>query len=83
MGKTSKPLVILVAVGWEKRPEVEALREKGHRVEMVSWPGLGEPDLILHPAAHAWDETMWPYLEVALKRARVRRYGGKKAGEPD
>lgn len=39
-----------------------------------------EPDLILHPAAHAWGDWAWEkptYLEAALKRCRDRKRAAK------
>lgn len=72
MGKSpvAKRLVIWVAPQWEHDPHVDALREKGHEIV----PMALSPDLILHPAGWgAWDASMWPYLEVAIKSARERK----------
>lgn len=69
MSKTSIPLRILIYDPWWDRPEVQALKEKGHEIVPLGGPY----DLILHPNAHWWDETMFgrpQYLETALKAAR-------------
>lgn len=72
MGRTPVPLVIWIPVAWRDRPEVQALREKGHTVAVIE---AGDPDLILSPAAHQWQDEWWEkkaYLEAALKAARAR-----------
>lgn len=78
-GKTNQPLVIWIApslVG-PPRPEIRTLIEQGHRVSYMygsdtTW-AESEPDLILHPAAHQWNDELWDYLDVAIKAARARR----------
>lgn len=80
MGKTHQPLTIWVPAEWWDKPEVNALREKGHNVFPMnaSESAWDLPDLILHQHAHAWDDKMWPMLDVALKAARARKYPKKK-----
>jgi hypothetical protein len=55
--KLSAPLTIWVFKPWLGRPEVLELLAKGHNVV----PMEGEPDLILHPAAHRWNDLMWDF----------------------
>lgn len=71
-GRTNRPLVIFVAPEWTEHPEIVKLREAGHTIESHS---LAHPDLILHPAAHKWDEHMWDYLPAALRMARAEKRG--------
>lgn len=86
MGKTPIPLVIWVAQEWAQHPMVEALRAKGHRILVPGMKGFEPdepPDLILHPAAHWWDEMMFTrpqYLEIALKAARERKRDERDVG---
>jgi hypothetical protein len=61
------------------------LHDAGHRISVIDREGgfLGispgsslntrPPDLILHPAAHQWNDQMWDYLDIALRAARKRR----------
>jgi hypothetical protein len=74
-GKTNQPLVIVVADAFFNHPEVESLANQGHKV--YRWSGVGadvpEPDLILHPAAHFYNETMADYLPAAITAARKRK----------
>ena len=87
MGTTHQPLIIWVHSKWKDRPEVKALTEKGHDVREALFHDpdaphveADDPDLILHPAAHWWDDAMFDkpaYLEAAMKAARKRKYGGK------
>lgn len=75
MGRANPKLVIWIHAQWNGRPEIEALRAAGHTVVV----GITEentataPDLILHPAAHAWHDALWDYLPAALAAARKRR----------
>jgi len=62
-------LTIWVDARYLSRPEVQALVAQGHKVS----PVVDAPDLILHPAAHAWNDMHWPYLEQALVQARKRK----------
>ena len=68
MGKTSKPLTILVAQQWLTHEKVQALSDQGHQIQVAP-----EADLILSPAGWAWSDIMWPFLTLALKGARRRR----------
>jgi hypothetical protein len=79
-GRTNQPLNIWVAEQWAQHDAVTALAKAGHYIVPVR-PGMGyyaEPDLILHPAAHGWNDMMWDYLPAALTAARRRKKEGKK-----
>lgn len=77
-GRTNQPLRIVVADEYMKSPPVESLRQQGHRVYSMSEPCPGEPiDLILHPAAHQWNDMMWDFLPAALTAARKRKREAK------
>src|SRR5437667_9134702 len=84
---TNNPLTISVDIEWFEHPEVIALREAGHTIRI----GDNECfDLILSKKAWNWNDSMWPYLDVALKAARKdkpkevkkddkqRKLGGRK-----
>lgn len=76
MGKANPALVVGVPAEWSELPEVQALKDQGHHVNIVP---LERYDLVLHPAAHGWTAEMFqgPYLKVALTAARKRRKEGK------
>ena len=76
-GKTNQPLVIVVAEAWEKHAAIVALREQGHKVYGYHEPSPAKPDLILHPAAHGWDDSLWDYLPAAIAAARARKRRAK------
>lgn len=69
-GRTNQPLVIYVADAYMDSPPVESLRQQGHTVHRLH---LDPPDLILHPAAHKWDDMMWDFLPAAIAAARKRK----------
>jgi hypothetical protein len=74
VGRPSPVLTIWVADEYFEHEKVSELRAKGHDVRLMprdSSPNA--PDLILHPAAHYWDDEMWDYLPAALVAARKRR----------
>jgi hypothetical protein len=72
--KLSSPLTIWVFEGWRTRPEVLELEKKGHNVVYIE----AGPDLILHPAAHRWNDLMWDYWTAVL--AVIKQItGGKRA----
>ena len=83
-GKANPSLVLWVWHPWISRPEIAALHDTGHRLAAIgsegglvdingAEPNTIAPDLILHPAAHQWNDELWDYLDVALKAARARR----------
>lgn len=73
-GRTNQPLVIWVAQEYLDSPPVESLRQQGHTVRGMGSIAIDGPaDLILHPAAHQWNEMMWDFLPAALTAARKRK----------
>lgn len=80
-GRANPALVIWIADVWFNRPEVEELANVGHKVYRFSGAATAEePDLIIHPAAHGWHESMFesPYLKAALTAGRKRHRSRKK-----
>lgn len=73
-GRTNQPLTIWVAPEFMGTPPVQSLIAQGHKVVEMD---LATVDLILHPAAHQWNEFMWDYLPAALAAARKRKRGVK------
>lgn len=84
MGRTPIPLEIWIDPEWEHHEKIEELREKGHTIRSTlhGFPSPAMPDLILSKAGHAWNDEMWPHLELALKRARARREPSAKPKKP-
>ncbi len=84
-GRTNQPLLIWVAPQYRESPPVQALQAQGHRVlsmipgVLAEAEGL-EPDLILHPAAHQWNDMMWDFLPAAIAAARKRKRDQRSAG---
>ncbi len=76
-GKTNQPLVIHVAPAYADSPPVQSLVAQGHRIVVMGIAGDPQPDLILHPAAHQWNDMQWPFLEAALVAARKRKKEAK------
>lgn len=80
MGKTPKPLTILVLshemVEWE---EIKVLQEKGHTVGTLLDVKLGHtafenPDLVLGPTCWRMTPQHRKYLLLAIAVARKQRY---------
>lgn len=75
-GLTNQPLTIWVAAAWYSHPEILTLMAAGHNVVNMG-TALADvtsaPDLILHPAAHGWNDAMWDYLPAAIVAARARK----------
>lgn len=77
---TNNPLIIWVDYTWGDRPEVAELVKQGHTVAVRATEHM--PDLILSTKAWNWNDSMWPYLEIALKSARKDKPKGiKKDGK--
>jgi len=77
MGKSSKPLTILVfppLADWE---EFKALAAQGHTIHRAGYDP-GQCDLVIGPTAWFMDEAHRKYLPLAIKAARARRYGKEK-----
>lgn len=62
-------MIVYVDAQWEQHPELRKLRDAGHTVFPLDWPTPG-PDLVLSSKVWNWNDTMWPYLSVALKAAK-------------
>ena len=80
MGRSPKPLKILVASKLFDWQEVQALRDQGHTLDSFEAPTLplSDYDLILGPRSWMMDESHRGYLGVAIKAARAKRYGKKE-----
>lgn len=87
-GKTNQPLRIWVWHPWVGKPWVAKLHDQGHMLAAIGSEGglcdiagaeplTKAPDLILHPAAHGWNDEMETYLPAALREARRRKKGAK------
>src|SRR5947209_15483960 len=72
---TNNPLIILVDAEWSEHPSVHTLREAGHTVGLTPEQPV---DLMLSKVAWNWNDSMWPYLDVALKAARKDKPKGVK-----
>jgi hypothetical protein len=76
MGKTSKPLTLLVADELAESEPIKKLAAQGHIIHpMTDIAQLY--DLILAPNAQLMTEAHLRYLPEAIRRARVKRYAGK------
>ena len=73
MGKTSKPLTLLVhpsMLAWE---EIQALQAQGHTIVDAKDSALY--DAILLPNAWRMMLELRPYLDLVIKEARKAKYG--------
>ena len=71
MGKTPKPLKIMVDPALADWEEIAALKAQGHHVAFFP---LDQEDLILGPTCWLMDEQHMKYLPLAIAEARRRRY---------
>ena len=76
MGKTPKPLTILVHHTLLEWDEITALGAQGHTVFTLG----DSADLILAPNAWRMLEELRPDLALAVKAARKVKYGKDKEG---
>lgn len=76
MGRTPKPLKLLVSPSLAETTEIKALADKGH--EVVSF--AIDADIILHERAWRMVPELLPYLDLAVKAAWDIKYPlkGKK-----
>ena len=81
MGKTSKPLAILVHPGLMEWAEVKALRKQGHLIVPLLGDEEVDIDLILAPNAWRMTEDLRPHFELVIKAARKAKYDNAKAEE--
>ena len=76
MGKSPKPLRIIITdafmLEWH---EVIALRDQGHIIMLTSDPDT--TDIVLGPNCWRMDDTLRPFLDLAIKEARARAYPSK------
>jgi hypothetical protein len=72
MGKTSKPLKMLVGKEIWEWPEIQEMIKQGHDVKLGD---LDRFDLVLASNARNMDNRLKKYLPIAMKDARKRRYG--------
>lgn len=84
MGKTSKPLWIVVHDALVQSEQFQRLAEQGHRVQpLTSSTGddLMEADLVVGPKMWRMDPTLLKYLDSAIKGARAVAYPTKPKGD--
>ena len=79
LGKTPKPLSILLHPTLESWPEFQDFKAQGHKVVTVqdlhlANVVLGEMDLVLGPTCWRMDAQHRKYLPVAIAAARKVRY---------
>lgn len=80
MGKTPKPLTILLHPDLQDWEEFKFLRDQGHIIEVGT--GFEQPDIILGPNAHWMDEELRHHLDLTIKSAQRRKYGKEKHSVP-
>ena len=76
MGRTPKPLKLLVHPDLWNAPEVQALIAKGHAVSCLEGTDvhLGLYDMVLSPNAWKMDARLLKYLDLAVKAARTIKF---------
>lgn len=79
MGKTPKPLVILVHPQIGEWEEVQKLAQQGHTVVVpydlqIATVKFDDVDLILHPKAWRMDTAHRKYVPLAIAAGRKLRY---------
>lgn len=85
MGKTPKPLTILVTPPLDQWEEVAALQAQGHSIHVWGDQTTGfeyaDHDLILGPTCWRMDAQHRKYLDLAITEARRARYPTEKKGD--
>ena len=79
MGRTSKPLKILVHPSIKHWDEWSDLFEKGHTVMHAA--ELEDFDLVVGPTCWRLDQDHRPYVKLAIEAARKARYPNAKKEE--
>jgi len=79
MAKVSRRLNILACVSLRGWPELQRLEEQGHMVVY----SMENVDLILGPRCWLMTEKHRKYLNLAVKSARLHKYGSTKKGEDE
>lgn len=87
MGRTPRPLRLLVHPDLADAPEFEELRAKGHEIRTGLVDGddpdqVWAYDAILSPTAWYMTKAHLKYLGLALKGARNHRYSNPKESKP-
>ena len=80
MGKTSKPLNLLIDPSLAATQQVADLVAKGHSISLMN-SGTAEYDLILGPNCWRMLPELLDYMDEAVKGARDVRYPTKPKGE--
>ena len=75
MGKTNRPLVIAVDDTLYDHPTIRELEEKGHVIYRLSEDWERQPDMVMGGVCWFMDVDHLPYLPIAMKEARKRKYG--------
>ena len=73
MGKSQKPLRILVHPDLLNWDELQELAAKGHEIKVME-PGEFNPDLILGPTCWRMEHSTRKYVKLAVEEARKVRY---------
>lgn len=76
MGRSPKPLRLLVHPSLMDTPEIQELIGKGHTV--TSWVEFDEADMLLAPNCWKMDARLIKYLDLAVKAARTIKYPKKE-----
>lgn len=71
MGRTPKPLTMVVDRRIADWPEIIKLQEQGHTI--IVWDYI-DIDMVLGPLSHRMDESIRKWLPEAIKAIRLRRY---------
>lgn len=74
MGRTPKPLTLLVTEDLIHTPEIQDLADKGHRIMLLELCSDPVPDIILSPLSWRMTPELLKYLDVAVKAARAQKY---------
>jgi len=84
MGKVAKTLTLVVFSPLGEWPEIEKLEKQGHKIIRIT-EDEAQADIILGPRCWYMTPLHRKHLTVAIKQARLRKYGAiskkKKAGD--
>jgi len=84
VGRTNKPLTILVTDDTlYNHPTIQDLMAKGHTVIPLYLNYERDSDMVMGSKCHLMDLDHLPYLPIAMKEARKRKYGTKEATKED
>ena len=68
----------MVAAPLAEWGEILELKGQGHTI--LTLPEDATPDIILGPTCWRMDEVIRSYLPLAIKAARIHKYGGTQGG---